>query len=96
MNTPPPPDLSFLQGEPEPVGRARHAGSTPSPDDVLPQNLADALLAIAGVDGAWIERDAAGQRFVALHCAGTPVALPEHAHGLPVRVVGRGPIRAGG
>jgi hypothetical protein len=92
MNTP---DLKFLQGEPEPVGPQ---GSTPSPEDVLPPAVAEALMLIEGVDGAWIERDAAGQRFVALHCRSAQHArhLPATAHGLPVRVVGSGPIRAGG
>jgi hypothetical protein len=89
-----PPDLDFLSGEPAPVGE--EAGG-PSPDDLLPPSVADALLRLDGVVGAWIERDAQGRRFVALHLdhAGPAPHLPATAHGLPTRVVGGAPIRAG-
>lgn len=102
MNTTlPPGDLGFLHDAPEPVqpGPRGQPGGTASPDhaDVLPQVRADALLALAGVDGAWIERDARGRRFVVLHLnsSGPTAHLPNTVDGLPVRLVGGEPIRAG-
>ncbi len=87
--------LDFLQGDPAPVDPKQ---AQPNADDVLPQHVADALLQLDGVDGAWIERDAQGQRFVALHYSrpGHPTHLPTTAHGLPTHIVGGEPIRAGG
>ena len=90
-----PPDLDFLSGDPEPVQpqSAPHDSA-----DVLPQAEADALLALEGVDGAWIETDTQGRRVVVLHYSrpDPPSHLPTQVRGLPVRVVGGGPIRAGG
>jgi len=93
---PPDKSLDFLQGEPEPVRAGSSA--TPDPADRLPQAVADELTRLDGVDGAWIERDASGQRFVVLHYSkpGRPKHLPASVQGLPVRVVGGEPIRAGG
>ena len=87
--------LDFLQGEPEPVQPG--SAATPDPADRLPQAVSDQLMRLDGVDGAWIERDAHGQRVVVLHYSkpGPPTHLPATAHGLPVRVVGGEPIRAG-
>jgi hypothetical protein len=90
------PDLTFLTQAPLPL----QPGDEPfevNPDDLLPQHVADELLKISSVVGAWIERDAQGKRFVAVHCdrAGRPAALPVSAHGLPIRIVGHAPIRAG-
>lgn len=89
-----PPGLDFLAGPPEPVGQP----VAPDPDDLLPQAVADGLLKLDGVDGAWIERDAHGQRFVVLHYSrpGSAGNLPTLVNGLPVRVVGGEPIKAGG
>lgn len=88
--------LDFLQGEPEPVRPG--ASAAPDPADTLPQTVADELTRLDGVDGAWIERDANGQRFVVLHYSkpGQPGHLPGMVRGLPVRIVGGAPIRAGG
>ena len=52
MSHPEPPGLDFLASPPEPVGQA----VAPDPDDLLPQAVADGLLKLEGVDGAWIER----------------------------------------
>lgn len=94
MSQPDPPGLDFLHSPPEPVG----GPAAPDPDDLLPQPVADGLLKLDGVAGAWIERDARGQRFVVLHYAkpGQPGHLPTQVNGLAVRVVGGGPIKAGG
>lgn len=94
MSYPEPPGLDFLAVPPEPVGQA----VAHDPDDLLPQAVADGLLKLDGVDGAWIERDAHGQRFVVLHYArpGHPGHLPTLVNGLSVRVVGGEPIKAGG
>lgn len=94
MSQPEPPDLDFLAIPPEPAGQA----AAPDPDDLLPQSVADGLLKLDGVDGAWIERDVHGQRFVVLHYArpGRPDHLPGLVNGLAVRVVGGEPIKAGG
>ncbi len=94
MSLPDPPGLDFLANPPEPVGQP----AAPDPDDLLPQAVANGLLQLDGVDGAWIERDVHGQRFVVLHYAkpGQPGHLPRMVNGLAVRVVGGGPIRAGG
>lgn len=89
-----PADLGFLQGEPAPVSPLA-ASARPNPLDVLPQATADALLRIDGVVGAWIERDARGQRQVVLHTS-RPMpasALPALVAGLPTRIVGGEPIR---
>lgn len=94
-SVPPSSSLAFLQGDPAAVPpQSPLQGS----DDVLPQALADELLRLDGVDGAWIERDEQGLRFVALHYSrpGRPSHLPSTVHGLPVRIVGGEPIRAGG
>lgn len=89
-------DLLSLSQPPVPV-QAGDGNTAPDPADLLPQHVADALLKVAGVAGAWIERDAQGKRFVAVHCdsPGRPAALPVSAHGLPIRIVGHAPIRAG-
>jgi hypothetical protein len=91
----PPRSLDFLQGEPEPVRPGSSA--TPEPADLLPQAVAEQLMKLDGVDGAWIERDAQGGRVVVLHYSkpGAATHLPASAHGLPVKVVGGEPIRAG-
>jgi hypothetical protein len=91
-----PRSLDFLQGEPEPV-RPDAQSAKPDPADVLPHAVAERLMALDGVDGAWVERDAQGGRVVVLHYSkpGRPTHLPATAHGLPVRVVGGEPIRAG-
>ena len=96
MSEPSLPSLDFLESPPTAVGSQPDAA--PDPDLVLPQATADALLALDGVDGAWIESDAHGQRFVVLHYAkpGQPAHLPATVAGLQVRVVGGEPIRAGG
>lgn len=89
----PPSDLGFLVGEPTPVRPA--TGETAK--DVLPQALADELLRLPGVEGAWLERDEQGQPFVVLYYArpGHPTHLPTRVNGLPTRIVGGEPIRAG-
>lgn len=97
MSTPPRDlRLDFLAQDPVPVSPSDWA--TPDPADLLPQAVADALLALDGVDGAWIERTPGGQREVVVHIshAGARSAVPERANGLPTRVVGGQPIRAGG
>jgi len=88
-----PVDLGFLAGEPEPV---RPQAGPPAAEDVLPQAVADRLLMLDGVDGAWIERDAQGQAVVVLHYsrAGHPAHLPASVSGMPTRIVGGEPIRA--
>ena len=89
-------DLDFLQGDPVPV---RASNSSLDPADLLPQHIADQLLNLPGVDGAWIERQANGSRRVVLHVStnsGLPGALPTMVEGLPVMIVGGEPIRAGG
>jgi hypothetical protein len=54
------------------------------------------LLALDGVEGAWIERDAQGQAVVVLHYGrpGHPSHLPASVSGMPTRIVGGEPIRA--
>jgi len=86
--------LDFLHQPPQPVG----ASATPLPADLLPQDVADALLRLPGVDGAWIERSADGRRVVVLHVnhAGQDPAWPSVVQGWPVRIQGRAPIDAQG
>ena len=60
--------LDFLFQPPVPVAPA--AGEPiqrSSSADVLPQSVADALLRLDGVVGAWIEREPGGQPIRALH-----------------------------
>jgi hypothetical protein len=93
--TPPLGPLDFLAGAPEPVA----AGAQPAEDplDQLPAAVVDQLMQLPGVDGVWIERDAAGRRQVVLHYTpqGSTAHLPRSVHGLTTRVVGGEPIRAG-
>ena len=91
-----PTSLNFLQGDAEPIPPGSSA--TPNPADRLPQAVADRLIQLDGVVGVWIERDAQGQRFVALHYSkpGHPSHLPTTVEGLPVHIVGGAPINAGG
>ncbi|MFN3861107.1 MAG: hypothetical protein ACK4R2_06515 [Roseateles sp.] len=92
--SPPPGDLGFLSLDPEPVG----SQAQPTAEDVLPQPVADQLLRLPGVDGAWIERDAQGRRVVVLYYSrpGQPTHLPGEVEGMPTRIIGGEPIRAGG
>lgn len=89
--------LDFLSGPPSPVERSNGEWTRkrPLPSDVLPQSVADQLLGLDGVDGVWIERDAAGQRFVCLHYSrpDQPLHLPGTVQGMMVKVVGGEPIR---
>jgi hypothetical protein len=87
--------LDFLHRPPEDVGGTADA---PGGDDLLPQATADELLQLPGVNGAWIEREASGTRVVVLHYIppGRPDLLPREVLGMRVKLVGGGPIRAGG
>lgn len=84
--------LQFLSGNPAPIAPDQRA----DPGDLLPQPLADKLMGLDGVDGAWIERDDSGQRVVVLHYSppGRPTHLPRTVQGMKVKIVGGEPIRA--
>ena len=88
-----PPGLDFLRGEPQPVDESRAPAAA---EDVLPQDVADRLLRLSGVDGAWIETDSRGRRVVVLHYSlpGRPNHLPPSVRGMPVKIVGGEPISA--
>lgn len=91
-----PDPLDFLH---EPVQPTAASGRVaPDPADILPQQVADQLLRIAGVEGAWIEREADGSRTVVVHVStpDRPAGLPATISGLPLRVQGHEPIRAQG
>jgi hypothetical protein len=92
-----PEPFDFLSGPPAPVEAvARESSMRVPPPDVLPQSIADQLLGLDGVDGAWIERMPSGERVVVLHYSRTdqPRHLPRQVQGLPVKVVGGEPIQA--
>ena len=93
---PPPRSLDFLQGEPAPVSRSA-AEAAVDPADVLAQSTADHLLTLDDVVGAWIERDAQGRREVCVHVSrpGGGAGVPRFVDGMPTRLVGGAPIRAG-
>ncbi len=96
MATPPKPgSLDFLNGAPVPV---RPGDATPAQDpaDRLPPKQVATLMALRGVDGVWIEREAGGQRVVVIHYTplDQPTHLPLQVNGLPTRIVGGEPIRA--
>lgn len=93
--SPRPESLDFLLADPAPVipgPRDASAGA-----DVLPQSVIEHLMRFDGVDGVWIERDAAGRRVVVLHYTprGPAPHLPATVNGMPTRIVGGEPIRAG-
>ncbi len=87
--------LDFLKGDPAPV--APGAAAPEDPADRLPQATVNRLMAIPGVDGVWVERVPGGQRVVVLHYTpkGTTAHLPRQVDGMPTRIVGGEPIRAG-
>ena len=91
----PPGSLDFLQGAAAPVGSTRAVPADPA--DRLPQAEIDQLMRLPGVDGVWVERDGRGGRVVVLHYTpkGPTAHLPKTVHGLPTRIVGGEPIRAG-
>ena len=91
----PPGSLNFLQGAPAPVGTAPAAADDPA--DRLPQAVVDQLMRLPGIDGVWVERDGRGGRVVVLHYTpkGPTAHLPKTVHGMPTRIVGGEPIRAG-
>ncbi|MBS0392511.1 MAG: hypothetical protein JSS19_04830 [Proteobacteria bacterium] len=91
----PPGSTDFLDLPPLPVTR-QAAGVAGGAADRLPQAVIDKVMGIPGVDGVWIERDAAGQRVVVLHYTprGSRAHLPATVAGLPTRIVGGEPIRA--
>lgn len=91
-----PDPLDFLHQPAQPVTPGTQVAADAA--DVLPQQVADQLLRIAGVEGAWIEREADGTRSVVVHVStpGRPAGLPATIYGLPLRVVGHEPIRAQG
>ncbi len=88
--------LDFLQGDPAPVSRSAVEAKV-DPGDVLPQPTADRLLALDDVVGAWIERNAQGRREICVHVSrpGGGADVPAVVDGLPTRIVGGEPIRAG-
>ena len=90
-----PGSLDFLRGAPAPVV----PGPAPAEDpaDRLPAAVVEQLMRNPGVDGVWIERDASGARVVVLHYTpkGSTAHLPKTVQGLPTRIVGGEPIRAG-
>jgi len=88
--------LDFLQADPSPVSHSA-AQAAVDPADVLAQSSADRLLALDDVVGAWIERDAQGRRQVCVHVSrpGGGAGVPATVDGLPTRIVGGEPIRAG-
>lgn len=89
--------LDFLQGAPQPVDPAAPgAGAAEEEADRLPPAVVERLMALPGVDGVWVERTATGRVVVLHHTPGGPAAhLPATVEGLPVRIVGGEPIRAG-
>jgi len=89
--------LDFLSGPPTPVNPDPiEAMERPSSKDILPQAVADHLLRLKGVDGAWIEQNRSGERVVVLHYspADPPLHLPSRVEGMAVKIVGGEPIRA--
>lgn len=86
--------LDFLHQPAQPVQAQETTAAQAA--DLLPQPVADRLMALPGVQGVWIERQADGLRLVVLHVdgPGVPAGLPSQVHGLPVRVQGHAPINA--
>ncbi len=92
----PPPDLEFLQREPEPVGASSKAALADDPDDILSPRIAERMLRIPGVAGAWLERNGAGVRELVVYMlkSGVPEDVPTKVAGFTTRVVVGEPIRA--
>jgi len=88
--------LDFLQGAPAPAEATDGAPEgAASAADRLPDAVVEALMALPGVDGVWIERDGAERVVVLHHTPGGPAPhLPARVEGLAVRIVGGEPIRA--
>jgi predicted exporter len=92
---PPPGTLDFLRQAPAPVVSGPAVPEDPA--DRLPQSVVDQVMRLPGIDGVWIEREPTGARIVVLHYTprGPTGHLPKTVHGLPTRIVGGEPIRAG-
>lgn len=93
---PPADPLAFLHADPLPVA--------PSADDVsleprglrLPQSIVDALMALPGVQGVWVEGESEAQAVVVVHVDASwqPYTVPRLVNGWPVRIDRGGPITA--
>jgi hypothetical protein len=93
--TTPPGSLDFLSDAPAPAVPMPEVPEDPA--DRLPQSVVDQMMRLPGVDGVWVERESSGVRVVVLHYTpqGPTGHLPKTVHGLPTRIVGGEPIRAG-
>ena len=91
----PPGTHEFLQRQPTPATTVQAAAENPA--DRLPAAIVEQLMKMPGIDGVWVERAARGGRVVVLHYRpkGSTAHLPSVVHGLPTRIVGGEPIRAG-
>jgi hypothetical protein len=76
-------DLSFLRGDPAPVGASEPATAGRR----LPPAIVDEIMAVPGVLGVWIEasRPGAPEVVVAMQDAAILGQLPPQIDGLPVR-----------
>lgn len=87
--------LDCLHGDPVAVA----AVAAPSGDEppALPPDVVAGLMRLPGVDGVWVERGDGGEYVVVFHYTprGATDQRPKQVQGLPTRIVGGEPIRAG-
>lgn len=91
-----PGSLDFLSADPAPVTAADAAAGDGDSGPRLADAQVQALMALRGVDGVWIEREPSGEAVVVIHYTPRdhPNHLPQTVNGLRVRIVGGEPVRA--
>ncbi|MBL8329525.1 MAG: hypothetical protein JNJ71_11770 [Rubrivivax sp.] len=92
----PPGPLDFLQGDPQPVPVPPDEAALEPQGLRLPQAQIDALMAVPGVQGVWVEGADSASAVVVVHVDGSwqPFSVPRTVLGWPVRIHRGGPIRA--
>lgn len=92
----PPDPLAFLNADPLPVVPAVSDASLEPQGLRLPQSTIDALMAVKGVQGVWVEGAAADQAVVVVHVDASwkPYSVARQINGWPVRIDRGGPIKA--
>jgi hypothetical protein len=93
---PPPEDLGFLHDKPQPVDPPADAAELEPQGLRLPPAVVEALMAVPGVQGVWVEGRTReeGVVVVQVDARWQPFTVAREIHGWPVRIHRGGPVRA--